>query len=513
VTSAQRAREGSRDALRLTMLDRFREGCQVIGFDYRYLYVNDALAAQGRRAREQLLGRTMMECYPGIEHSPMFVLLRETMEQRVEHQLENEFIYPDGGGAWFDLRLVPVPEGVFILSLDITARKRAETEHRTLEERLHHSQRLETVGRLAGGVAHDFNNLLSIILGHGELAQGVLPPGHEVNGHLQQILNAAQSAARLTRQLLAFSRRQVLKPERLDLNREIADRLDMIRRLIGSRIELRTVPHAGLGPVTADPGQLEQVLLNLVVNARDAMPDGGRLTLRTAEVELDELYRQRDDEIVPGRYAMLAVEDTGIGMDAATRERVFEPFFTTKEPGKGTGLGMATVHGIVKQSGGTLWIYSEPGRGTVVKLYLPLIEADSDAPPPTAPAPAARTPARGRVLLVEDDEGVRRITGAMLTKAGYTVLSAAGPREALGMLARDPGGIDALLTDVVMPDMNGPELAAKMLERCPDLRVVYMSGYPGGDSGVQDALSQGAPFLEKPFGRALLLETLGRVLA
>jgi PAS domain S-box-containing protein len=380
-----------------SFLDSLREGVQVIGPDWTYRYVNATVAAQGKSTPERLLGRTMMECYPGIEHTPVFERIRACMADRKPAQMFTEFTFPDGSIGWFELRFQPVPQGVVILSHDVTEARRAE-------EAVRASQRLETVGRLAGGVAHDFNNLLSVILSYADFALASLDEGHRARRDVEEIIAAGGRAAALTRQLLAFSRKQVLNPEVLDVNRVAEAMVPIFRRVLGEQVELRMELRRGLAAVRVDATQLEQILMNLVVNARDAMPAGGRVTIETADVELDEHYTDLHIEVVPGPYVRITVTDTGAGMDGATRSRIFEPFFTTKPLGQGTGLGLATVFGIVKQSGGTIWVYSEPGRGTVFKIYFPRVEG---TPRPEAGPAVVAGRARGRVLVVEDEASVR----------------------------------------------------------------------------------------------------------
>ncbi|HWP34099.1 MAG TPA: PAS domain-containing protein, partial [Thermodesulfobacteriota bacterium] len=371
-----------------------------------------------------------------------------------------------------------------------------------LEEQLRQSQKMEAIGRLAGGIAHDFNNILTAITGYSELLLGRLEEGDPLRRHALEIHRAAERAASLTRQLLAFSRRQVLRPTVVDLNAVVSNMDGMLRRLIGEDIELRTLPAADLGWVRADTGQLEQAILNLAVNARDAMPQGGKLTIETANVELDEAYAQRHAPVVPGRYVLLAVSDTGCGMDPETRARIFEPFFTTKERGKGTGLGLATVYGIVKQSGGYIWVYSEPGHGSTFKIYLPRVEA---APAPLPPPPA-RPPAPGRetVLLVEDEDAVRTLARQVLEQHGYRVLEAAGAADALALVEWHRGSIDLLLTDVVMPGMSGRELAERFAAARGAVKVLYMSGYTDSAIVHHGILDPGTAFLQKPFSPAAL---------
>ena len=376
--------------------------------------------------------------------------------------------------------------------------QRDVSEQRRLEEQFRQSQKMEAVGQLAGGIAHDFNNLLTAILGNTQLLLRDLPAGDVMRADVEEIRKASERAAALTRQLLAYSRRQMLQPEILDLNVVVGEMDRMLRRLIGEHIALVTVPAPELGRVRADPSQIEQVLVNLVVNARDAMPDGGRLTIETAAVELDEGYAQDHLGAAPGAYAMLAVTDTGTGMDANVRAHLFEPFFTTKEVGKGTGLGLATVYGIVKQSGGHISVYTELGRGSSFKVYLPRVH-----PPPRAAAPAAPRPAATHgsetVLVVEDDPAVLSLSCRALEAEGYTILCASDGTDALRIVERHGGEIHLLLTDVVMPGMSGRELAEQMAARRAGIRILYMSGYPGDAAVHQGALVRGSAFLQKPF--------------
>ncbi|MEW6543394.1 MAG: response regulator [Nitrospirota bacterium] len=380
------------------------------------------------------------------------------------------------------------------------------SEHKRLEEQLRQSQKMEAVGRLAGGVAHDFNNLLMVIKGYSELLLTRTDLDVQLRKEVEEIGKAGERAAALTRQLLAFSRKQVLQPAILDLKVVLANMDNLLRRVIGEDIILKTVSDPVLGRVKADPGQIEQVIMNLATNARDAMPQGGHLTVELRNVELDETYAQTHIGATPGRYVMLAVSDTGCGMDAATRARIFEPFFTTKEPGKGTGLGLATVYGIVKQSAGHVWVYSEPGRGTTFKVYLPRTEetAVSSATEAAGVAPPLGTET---ILLVEDDERVRQLVGDMLKQYGYTVLIAQDGKEALRIAQEHKGVLHLLVTDVVMPGMSGRILAGRIaLLRPEEVKVIYMSGYTDDAIVHHGVLDADVVFLQKPFSP----ETLGR---
>jgi PAS domain S-box-containing protein len=384
------------------------------------------------------------------------------------------------------------------------------TEEKRLEDRLRQSQKLEAVGRLAGGVAHDFNNLLTIILGYSDLVLLAARDGN-VREHALEVKKASERAAALTKQLLAFSRRQVLQPTVLDLNAVVADTDKMLRRLIGEDIDLVSVGAADLGRVKADRGQVEQVLVNLVVNARDAMPEGGRLTIETDNVHLDEAYAHTHGIAQTGPYIRLSVSDSGHGMDASTRARIFEPFFTTKKEGKGTGLGLAMVYGIVKQSGGYIWVYSEPERGTTFKIYLPRVYEASEAPRPVVPAGRKELRGTETILVVEDDDGLRRMAAEALQHFGFRVLQAPSAEDALSVL--DQGGrVDLMLTDIVMPHMSGRELARQLAERRPELKVMFMSGYAEQAAVRQGLIEADQAFISKPFTPEALVRKLRSVL-
>jgi len=386
-----------------------------------------------------------------------------------------------------------------------------ERRHHQLEERLKGAEKMEAIGRLAGGVAHDFNNLLSVILSYTGFAIEELKPSDPIREDIQEIQNAGERAATLTRQLLAFSRKLVLEPKVINLNTVVSNMESMLRRLLGEDIEIVVHLAGGLGSVEADPGQLEQVIMNLAVNARDAMPNGGKLAIETQDTELDEAYASQHASVMPGQYVMLSVTDTGLGMDDETMAHVFEPFFTSKEQGKGTGLGLATVYGIVKQSGGNIWVYSEPGIGATFKVYLPRVEA------PAARAVKSRSSgvvASGdeTVLIVEDEDGVRRIAERILRGGGYQVLSAANGGEALLLCEKHGGSIDMLLTDVVMPHMSGRELAERLVKDGMPFKVLYMSGYTNNAIVQHGVLEEGTRFISKPFTSAELFRAVREVL-
>ncbi len=502
--------QSSLDRLAREVLESLREGCQVIGRDYRYLYVNEAVARHGHKSREELLGHTMMECYPGIEATDMFSMLRRCMNERLHAQMENEFSYPDGATGWFELRFIPVPEGVCILSLDISDRKRSEAALERTEAQLRHAQKMEAVGRLAGGVAHDFNNILSAVLSYTSLVLDDLPANDPLREDIEEIEQAGQRGAELTKQLLAFSRQQVLAPRAVDVNQILGAIENMLRRLLGADVELTLLPAPAVGTIVADPGAVEQILLNLAVNARDAMPSGGKLTIETRNVELDEEYARDHLGVKPGPYVMLAVSDTGTGMDKETQARIFEPFFTTKDKDKGTGLGLSTIFGIIKQSAGHIWLYSEPGSGATFKIYLPRVESepeDGATPPPPDSSRGNET-----ILLVEDDDQVRNVACSILRRRGYRVLATTNAGEALLACEQHTATIHLLLTDVVMPRMNGRQLAERLAKLRPGMKVLFMSGYTDEAVMQHGVLESEVAYLQKPITPEALAQKVRQVL-
>ena len=390
------------------------------------------------------------------------------------------------------------------VALDVTDRKH-------LTDQLRQSQKMQAIGELAGGVAHDFNNLLMVVKGHAQLLLQRMPKDASLHHSVEQMEKAADRAASLTRQLLAFSRKQVLQPRVLDMNDVVGGMIKMFSRVIGENIEMAFVPGANLGRAKADPGQIEQVLLNLVVNARDAMPDGGRLTIETANVQLDHTYAAGHVAVEPGPYIMLTVTDTGCGMDAETQSRIFEPFFTTKEAGKGTGLGLATVYGVVKQSGGYIWVYSEVGCGSTFKIYLPQVAEEVEAPVVTSETGGSLAGTE-TILFVEDEQSVRELVRDYLRGEGYSVLDAGDGIEAPAGRRAHNGPIHILVTDVVMPRLSGRDLAARLSAERRNLKVLFISGYTDDTVVRHGVLDGGVAFLQKPFNLKALAEKIREVL-
>jgi PAS domain S-box-containing protein len=434
----------------------------------------------------------------------------EASSRGEKFQAEYRIIRKDGRVIWVSDTAVVVPgsdshplmEGIIV---DITDRKQ-------LEGQLQQARRMEAVGRLAGGIAHDFNNLLTIIKGYTELGLTRAKASPEVRADLERIEDASERAGGLVRQLLAFSRRQVLQPKVLDLN-GIVEGLDkLLRRLMDEDIEMKTVVGKDLGRIKADPAQIEQVIMNLVVNARDAMPNGGRLTVETENVELDAVYARDHATVRPGRYVMLAVSDTGVGMSAETIAHIFEPFYTTKENGRGTGLGLSTVYGIVKQSGGYIWVYSEPAHGTTFKVYLRRVEEAVESLPAKNGGTDRQLAGTETILLVEDEPDLRELTRSVLVARGYTLLEAKNSEEAERLAQEHGAKIHLLLTDVIMPGISGRELAKKLSSRQPALRVLYMSGYTYNVIAQNGTLERGVAFLQKPFTPRVLVEKVREVL-
>jgi len=422
----------------------------------------------------------------------------------------NEFRFRHKSGSWRVLEVISTMRTTHEGRVTVLGAARDVTDRRLLEEQFRQSQKMEAVGRLAGGVAHDFNNLLTVIAGYCDLLREEVRDQPRLHEDVEEIARAAERAAALTRQLLAFSRRQVLAPRVVDLNEVVVRMEGMLRRLIGEDIELVTRLDTRLAAVRADPNQLEQVIMNLAVNSRDAMPEGGRLTLATANVEARTPIAHRHSSVPAGSYATLAVTDTGTGMPEETLEHIFEPFFTTKEQGKGTGLGLPTVYGIVRQSGGSVTVRSDPGGGTTVRVYLPRVEARPEA---DRAASGGRLPHGSEtILLVEDEDQVRGLAREILSRHGYRVIEARGATEALAIATQPAGEIDLMVTDMVMPGLSGRELAERLATLQPAMRVMYMSGHAEGGIVHEGVLEEGTPYLQKPFLPEALVKMVRRVL-
>jgi two-component system cell cycle sensor histidine kinase/response regulator CckA len=491
----------------------------IIGVDARgrIVYVNPQVEKTFGYARADLLGQ------------PIELLLPERVAERHVAHRDGFVAHPvarpmgigldlagrrrDGTEVPVEISLSPVETGdglqVFATVVDITARKAAESQ-------LLQAQKLESIGRLAGGIAHDFNNLLFAIHGYAELLSQDLAPSNRPRFDAERslmsvgaIANAAERATALTAQLLAFSRQQVVSVKVLDLNDSVTAIEPMIRPLIGEHLNLVLRLDPAAGHIRADASQVDQIIVNLIVNARDAMPAGGTVTIETGTVEFEEPYALEHFDVAPGPYVLLAVSDTGVGMDRATREHIFEPFFTTKEVGKGTGLGLATIYGIVRQAGGHIWLYSEPGHGSAFKLYFPRVDAAVEDEPAVGAVPSAGV---GTVLVVEDEPVVRDMTTQLLDRAGYEVLPVANAAEALASTELVQP-IDVLVTDVIMPNMSGIELAEEMMDRYPRLSVVLLSGYTAETLDLERVTARGAKFVPKPLTSNQLLEAVQKAMA
>jgi signal transduction histidine kinase len=437
--------------------------------------------------------------------------IAQSLRDHTEFRLEYRVAWPDGSIHWIasvGRTFYDEPVRAAGIGMDITMQKNLETQFRQ-------AQRMESIGNLAGGIAHDFNNLLTAILGYSNFVLEELPAHQEgapnrMRSDLEQVRNAGERAAALTSQLLAFSRKQIIQPTILNINTIVGNLEPMLRRLIGEDVDLAARPLSGLWSAQADAGQLEQVIMNMVVNARDAMPTGGKITIETSNVDLDEAYAARHMPVASGSYVMLAVSDTGMGMSPDVQARIFEPFFTTKPKDRGTGLGLATVYGIVKQNNGYIWVYSEPNRGTTFKVYLPAVKD-----PAQSMTPKVHSGPRGgdeTILLVEDDERVRLLARTMLARSGYTVIEASEGEEALRIAARHSGPIHLLLTDVILPGMNGRLLAEQLSEQYPRVKVLYMSGYTDEAIVHHGVLAPGVAFLQKPFTPAAFARAVREVL-
>jgi two-component system cell cycle sensor histidine kinase/response regulator CckA len=466
---------------------------------------------------EELIGKRYLDLIHPDDRAISAERVKEIIEEDRpaslrEHRimaLDGQIMQVESSGAPFKYRGETQVFGVY---RDITERKRAEEEKAKLQDQLLQSQKMESIGRLAGGVAHDFNNMLGVILGHTEMAMEQVDPAQPLHADLTEIRKAAERSSNLTRQLLAFARKQTVSPRVLDLNETVAGMLNMLQRLIGEDIQLAWLPGVNLWPIKMDPSQIDQILANLSVNARDAIAGVGKVTIETENIGFEKAYCADHAGFVPGEYVLLAVSDGGCGMDQEILDKLFEPFFTTKETGKGTGLGLATVYGIVKQNNGFIAVYSEPDRGTTFKIYLPRYRGKAEqAQTEGLQGPVMR--GRETVLVVEDEPALLNLNKSMLEKLGYRVMTAGTPGEAIRLAEEHAGEIHLLLTDVVMPEMNGRDLAKKMLSLYPNLKRLFMSGYTADVIAHHGVLDEGVHFIQKPFSRndlaAKVREALG----
>lgn len=494
-------------------IDQLHEGIQIVDYDWSYVYVNKAAVSQSRLSADLLLNRRMMDVYPGIEKTEMFAILQQVMRDRQPRQMENHFELFDGESGWFSLYFEPHSMGVLIRSIDITQKKK-------LEEQYWSSQRLEAVGQFAGGIAHDFNNKLGVIRMLSELALNELGDPQSLKSYLENILTAANQATSFSRQLLNYSRDQMPGHEVLNLNERLRISQDSLRKLLGADINVEYRLDSNLGAVRASASQLDQVLLNLSLNSREAMPKGGSLWIETANVELSRAHFQNRPEIRPGPYVRLTIGDSGIGMTDEVRARVLEPFFSTKKNGKGAGLGLSMVNGIVAQSHGYIDIQSRFGQGTRVEIFLPLVDADgvriSEANVSERslewPVPMKEPLGRETVLLVEDDMLLRAAFELALKGAGYRVIAASNIEDVENHLSRHSHPIPLLVTDVVLPKIGGVELARRMKSRHQGIKIIFVSGYNPSSLPQLGEFGGDYTLLQKPVSVRQFLTSVRRTL-
>ncbi len=485
-----------------TILQTAIDGFWISDLKGKVLEVNDAYCRMSGYTEDELLSMSIPELEGNLGHDEIASKIEEVVNQGY-NRFETKHRRKDGSLYCVEVsvKYLSTEGGRLVIFLrDIDALKKAEQENRGLQAQLLRSQKMESIGRLAGGIAHDFNNMLSVIIGHGEFVLEQTRPTHSTYPDLQEIINAAQRSADIIRQLLAFARRQAISPRVLDINKVVDGTTKFIKRLIGEDIDLVWLPGKAVWPVKLDPGQIDQVLANLCVNARDAIADVGRITIETRNAVFDEFYGDSHPEVMPGEYVQLTVSDTGHGMDSQTVGDIFEPFFTTKETGKGTGLGLATVYGIVKQNNGFINVYSEPGRGTTFKMYVPRYRGSTGASPDNEEEQSV-IGGHETILVVEDELPILNMTKIMLEKQGYTVISAWTPDEAVSSGKKHAADISLLITDVVMPGMNGKDLYKNILSICPNLKCLFMSGYTADVIAHHGVLEKGVNFIQKPFSK------------
>jgi signal transduction histidine kinase/FixJ family two-component response regulator len=485
-------------------LDAISDGVQIVSPEWRYLYVNEAACRHGRRRRDELLGRTMMECYPGIDETRMFRILSACMQDRTSRSFDNAFTYGDGAVGIFDLRVEPCPDGLFVLSVDVTERRRLEAE-------LRQAQKMEAVGRLAGGVAHDFNNLLTAMEGFAGFALDRVGPFHPAANDMREVRAAVERAGQLTRKLVAFSRESPVSAHIVDVNGLVTSLQRSLGSRLGEDVEVETKLSARPCRAVVDPGAFEQMVTNLAVNAAEAMPAGGAITIETSDVVLEMPQSLSHGQVVPaGEYVVLSVADEGTGMESSVLEKIFEPFFSTKPAGRGTGLGLSSCYGIVRQAGGYIGVHSELGRGSTFKVYVP--SARGPVSLAAIPPPPEISEGQETIMLVEDDWQVREVAERALVARGYTVLSAASSQEALDLLAKRGRAPDLLLTEMALPDGTGYDLAVRMRARHSGLRVLYIAGHTDASITGQAVPPRGGLVLAKPFSAASLARTARQAL-
>ncbi len=490
----------------------------VIASDGRRLYNSPAYKKVCGYAHEELQGVPIAEQVHADDRERVLQIRSEIFRTGVGARLEYRFQRKDGEWRILESTATPVQNGrkavekMVVVSRDITERKQTEEILKQREEQLRHSQKMEAVGRLSGGIAHDFNNLLGVIIGYSEEMESRVKQDDPLRKSAEEIRKAGQRAAALTHQLLAFSRQQVLQTKVLDLNILVSEMGEMLRRLIGSHIEFTTNLDAELGRVNADQSHMEQIIVNLVVNARDAMPAGGKLRIETSNVHLDEAQSRSLPFLQPGPHVLLTVSDTGVGMNADTQAHIFEPFFTTKERGKGTGLGLATVYGVVKQSGGIVGVQSEPGKGSTFRIYLPQLTEPVVAPEPDPQVTQTSSDGTETILVVDNEVPLLELTSTLLARSGYKVLSARDGISALEIARSFDGPIHLLLTDIMMPKMTGPALARHMNDLRPATRVLFMTGHADPDASLPGSDIPEAECLQKPFNREVLIRKVRQAL-
>ncbi len=490
------------------VVEQMHEGLQIIDNNFCYVYINKAATLHGKRsAPENLIGHTMMECYPGIQETEMFSILTKTMGDQKTRRMENEFKFPDGSRGWFDLLFEAHDQGVLIRSLDITERK-------IVEGRLTHSEKMNALGKMAGGIAHDFNNKLGIMKIYCEMASQIVPSSEKnLKQYIDHICGAIDESSVLTKQLLVMSRKQVLELQPLNVNDVVNNLRLALNQMMGENIELKFHLDPNVHEINMDPSQIDQIFLNLIVNAKEAMPEGGTLVIETSNIFLDEDYVRLHPEAEIGDYVVVSVTDTGVGMSPEMQKQIFEPFFSSKGWDGGTGLGLATVHGIIRQARGLVWVYSEEGIGTTFKVYFPKSQQKPLAPSKSNPEKTMGDLVGSETLLLtEDDDMLREGLTEALEGSGYNLLVAASVEEAKQKFAEHDGEIALLVTDLILKKSKGSDLAKDLKEKKPDLKVLFISGYTENSISHHGILDEECVLLQKPFSIKTLLEVIRKIL-